>query len=542
MLRNHLTRMYELTERHGAGAEGTPWTPPSVLLKEAPTHVRSQRQRQASRSRDSGHRRRRREGERRSQLRRSRERRSWSRKSRSRERRSRSRERRSRSREKHSRSRERRSRRETAEAVRASPDLSPKLPPGVPQAASTHSERDAWLGVLTQAVSRAVGVSPPSGTVPAAPPSYQASPSHGAYGPPGYSPCHPGGHHGCHGTQYVQPMPWPYGHPPHPHPPCHGHPAAPRPFAPLPGYPPMPHYYPSHGHVPNVHYTYAPHPHYPGYYMPVPAMPARAREPSSDEDRKREKQEPPPPAKFDDDHWEEPRSRTKLKLFGEECSDEFRQMWKYPLSDESRRSFAGYIPKVLNEELCRSFFTKIKDSCEWKQPEGAFGQIPRKTCWMVKGNCKCKYRYGGLEVQPEEFPKWMIELMEVVLKPCGIAQNDWPNSCNLNLYEDGGMTVGWHSDDERLFQGKFRDCRIISLSLGATRKFELRRNWPEDREDRVQRVVLNTGDLLTMEGMFQKHFQHRVPREDVKEPRINLTWRWVKKHIPDCPAGRSRRV
>ena len=49
-------------------------------------------------------------GERRSQLRRSRERRSWSRKSRSRERRSRSRERRSRSREKHSRSRERRSR------------------------------------------------------------------------------------------------------------------------------------------------------------------------------------------------------------------------------------------------------------------------------------------------------------------------------------------------------------------------------------------------------------------------------------------------
>ena len=65
------------------------------------------------------------------------------------------------------------------------------------------------------------------------------------------------------------------------------------------------------------------------------------------------------------------------------------------------------------------------------------GQIPRKTCWMVKGNCKCKcpsstinqrgkvgffsqvvqgsgnssvakrYRYGGLEVPPEEFPKWM---------------------------------------------------------------------------------------------------------------------------------------
>eukprot|EP00435_Cladocopium_sp_Y103_P010939 s1056_g2.t2 len=174
----NLTRMYELTERHGAGDEGKPWTPPSVSLKEAPTHVHHvrSRQRQASRSRDSGHRRRRREGERRSQSRR--KSRSRERRSRSRERRSRSRERRSRSRERRSRSRERRSRRETAEAVRASPDLSPKLPPGVPQAASTHSERDAWLGVLTQAVSRAVGVSPPSlgaPAAPAAPPSYQAS-------------------------------------------------------------------------------------------------------------------------------------------------------------------------------------------------------------------------------------------------------------------------------------------------------------------------------------------------------------------------------
>ena len=46
--------------------------------------------------------------------------------------------------------------------------------------------------------------------------------AHGAHGPPGYWACP--GHHGCHGMQYVQPMAWPYGHPPQPHPPCHGHP------------------------------------------------------------------------------------------------------------------------------------------------------------------------------------------------------------------------------------------------------------------------------------------------------------------------------
>ena len=119
---------------------------------------------------------------------------------------------------------------------------------------------------------------------------------------------------------------------------------------------------------------------------------------------------------------------------------------------------------------------------------------------------------------------------------------DWPDSCNLNLYESGDHSVGWHSDGEFLFQGtvvedswdqqgetvipvpyfatrilghpifadsilifsdfsslillvvmpasrlphsvlgwfspvvtgKFQDCLIISLSLGAPRCFELK--------------------------------------------------------------------
>merc|ERR1712060_929347 len=125
---------------------------------------------------------------------------------------------------------------------------------------------------------------------------------------------------------------------------------------------------------------------------------------------------------------------------------------------------------------------------------------------------------------------------------CGIRdRDDWPNCCNLNLYEDGGMSVGWHSDDESLFQGKFTDIYIISLSLGVTRKFELRLNWPEKGESRGKEISLKSGDLMTMEGMVQKHYQHRVPREEnVEGSRINLTWRWTVKHRPRCPAGRKR--
>jgi len=104
------------------------------------------------------------------------------------------------------------------------------------------------------------------------------------------------------------------------------------------------------------------------------------------------------------------------------------------------------------------------------------------------------------------------------------------------------MSVGWHSDDESLFQGKFRDIQIISLSFGQKRRFELRLNWPEDGEDRYKRIMLGGGDLMTMEGMTQRHFQHRVPKEDHSEgPRINLTWRWVLKHNPRCSTCRERR-
>ncbi|CAE8626792.1 unnamed protein product, partial [Polarella glacialis] len=193
-------------------------------------------------------------------------------------------------------------------------------------------------------------------------------------------------------------------------------------------------------------------------------------------------------------------------------------------------------------DVRKQFFERIKEGTTWLQPEGRNGPIPRKTAWMVRKGCECKYRYGGIEVEPAEYPPWMIELMTSLMPLCGLQQTThWPDSCNMNLYEDGGMSVGWHSDDEKIFQGKFRDIAIISLSLGVTRKFELRSNWPGEREKRVHQVLLGDGDLMTMEGMTQKHFQHRVPKEDnITGPRINLTWRWVGKHTPQCPACRAR--
>jgi len=246
------------------------------------------------------------------------------------------------------------------------------------------------------------------------------------------------------------------------------------------------------------------------------------------------------PPKLFGDAWEEPKDRNGLQLISDLSPPGVR--WTYPLIDNSRRSFVGHLPCQLSVDVCRRFFDVIRDNTDWKQPESSIGLMPRRTGWMVSRGCECKYRYGGIEVVPQEYPKWMLELLEVAMPYCGLKDPEsWPNSCNVNLYEDGSMFVGWHADDERLFQGKNRDCRIVSLSLGARRRLEARLNWPQDGERPRWRVALGNGDLLTMEGMTQKHFQHRIPPEDgVNEPRINLTWRWVVQHAPYCPLGRRR--
>eukprot|EP00929_Paragymnodinium_shiwhaense_P098772 TRINITY_DN60261_c0_g1_i1.p1 TRINITY_DN60261_c0_g1~~TRINITY_DN60261_c0_g1_i1.p1 ORF type:complete len:638 (-),score=124.24 TRINITY_DN60261_c0_g1_i1:39-1952(-) len=213
--------------------------------------------------------------------------------------------------------------------------------------------------------------------------------------------------------------------------------------------------------------------------------------------------------------------------------------WEYPLMDEDRRCFVGYLRPKFSEELLTSFFERVKEGTKWDQPKDPRSgePIPRKTSWMVSGKCSCTYRYGGVDVEPQQFPDWMRDIMKACMPLCGLEDEaKWPNSCNLNLYEGGSMSVGWHADDEKLFQGRYKDCLIISLSLGETRAFELRENDVGDEPEERSRVrlKLNSGDLCTMEGLTQKHYQHRVPKEKLSGARINLTWRWVKKHRPDC--------
>lgn len=240
------------------------------------------------------------------------------------------------------------------------------------------------------------------------------------------------------------------------------------------------------------------------------------------------------------------RNRTDvgLKLIREEASahrDPHAARWEYPLMDEEYRCFAGYMRCPFPDDVLERFFDQARSGTKWDSPvDPRSGEpLPRKTAWMVASGCTCTYRYGGVDVDPQEFSPWILELMERYMPLCGIPSKEhWPNSCNLNLYEDGCMSVGWHADDEKLFQGKFKDIRIISISLGETRTFEFRTIDAEEDGERLKtRMSLHNGDICTMEGLTQKYYHHRVPKEAASSPRINLTFRWITKHQPNCPAS-----
>lgn len=221
--------------------------------------------------------------------------------------------------------------------------------------------------------------------------------------------------------------------------------------------------------------------------------------------------------------------------------------WRLVVNDEHRRSFVAHQKQVFPPEMLQRWWDVLMDKLEWNRPErppkrGRLDAepsellLPRSAAWLTAEGCKCSYEYAGLRFMPMPMSDWFLEITRAVCRSIGLQEV--PNSCNANLYQTGLQTVSWHSDDEPLFDATNRDALIVSLSLGAARKFELR---PKDDPFQETSVLLEDGDLCLMEGLCQKHYRHRVPPEaEVHAPRINLTWRWVVNHEHGCPLCGAR--
>jgi len=93
----------------------------------------------------------------------------------------------------------------------------------------------------------------------------------------------------------------------------------------------------------------------------------------------------------------------------------------------------------------------------------------------------------------------------------------------INRYRNGNDSVAWHNDNDGDVDPRLH---IASLTLGATRTFDLRPRVASGLRPRKISVDLEHGDLIIMRGETQRNWQHRIAKNPlVHEERINLTFR-----------------
>ena len=170
----------------------------------------------------------------------------------------------------------------------------------------------------------------------------------------------------------------------------------------------------------------------------------------------------------------------------------------------------------------------------WQQEHitlwGQTHPLPRLTCWMADPGCI--YTYSGLRNAPSPWTPAVSRLRDLVQAEAGCRFN----SLLLNLYRDGRDRMGWHADDEPELDP---EAPIASLSLGATRVFQLRPREPMAGQRQTLSLDLADGDLLLMDPPTQQHWLHQLPaRRRVCEPRLNLTFRVLRPRGLGAAANR----
>ncbi|MGA1389052.1 MAG: alpha-ketoglutarate-dependent dioxygenase AlkB family protein [Ilumatobacteraceae bacterium] len=175
--------------------------------------------------------------------------------------------------------------------------------------------------------------------------------------------------------------------------------------------------------------------------------------------------------------------------------------------------------QFLDRELANRAFDELLSTNKWEEHDiVVFGQRhrePRLSTWhAVDGK---EYEYSGLL----RTPLAMTPLLSDLRQRCEQVSGAKFNSVLVNLYRDGNDGVGWHADNEAV---NGREPTIASISLGATRRFDLRHR--ESKE--TVKVDLHGGSLLVMSGLSQHCWVHQVAKtKQMVGPRINLTFRRV---------------
>jgi len=201
------------------------------------------------------------------------------------------------------------------------------------------------------------------------------------------------------------------------------------------------------------------------------------------------------------------------------------------LSVDVRREF-------LEAATADALLAQLLVDVPWRQDEifmfGTRSPVPRLSAWF--GAPGLTYSYSGIDLEPDPLLPALDDLRELVTDVCAAGVNF--NSVLANRYRTGADSVAWHADDEPELG---REPTIASVSLGATRRFQLRRK--DDPTVKVE-TPLHHGDLLIMSGPTQSLWHHQVPKTATPVgERVNLTFRRVRpaRQSPSSSEAREDR-
>lgn len=132
------------------------------------------------------------------------------------------------------------------------------------------------------------------------------------------------------------------------------------------------------------------------------------------------------------------------------------------------------------------------------------------------------YKFSGVRFYDGPPPLFLDEIMGRVNSTLG---TDF-NGVLVNYYADGTDYISPHSVDER---GLATGGIVAAISLGGGRKFRVREKVKGGRGSIIADVRTAHGQLLVMEGAFQREFTHEIPRESTGKARFSLTFRTHKE-------------
>lgn len=180
-----------------------------------------------------------------------------------------------------------------------------------------------------------------------------------------------------------------------------------------------------------------------------------------------------------------------------------------------------WYPVFLGIQRADALLHQLRDETPWRQDRihmhGRTLPVPRLQAWY--GSADARYGYSGILLDPLPLTSTLTALQQEVEQHC---QQRF-NSVLLNYYRDGNDSVSWHSDDEKELGP---DPIIASLSLGGTRRFELRHRFRKELRKLV--LDLSHGSLLLMGSGVQRNWLHQIPKQSAQQtPRLNLTFRLI---------------